>query len=236
MKAANFDKAFNAKDEATLNAYAAQITSALNALGRYDLKFEIIFGTDPYGERPDFVNDPNGFCVYQNGIDVFDIYTPTEKQMEGDASDAFIYSRLVGATQDVLWGKVVSDNDVAEIAEHLNDSLPRVGRIFNESDRTMLQQIADDLNAQLVRGDAKVIVTEIDTNERRLMFVGWDLEADECTDEYGYFIDLPYTDVTGEDANYSITYAGYPHPEHDYSFSSADLAALAPELEQLDVA
>ncbi|QZE59496.1 hypothetical protein MPK66_gp252 [Erwinia phage pEa_SNUABM_2] len=122
MKAANFDKAFNAKDEATLNAYAAQILEALNALGRSDLKIEIIFGTDPFSEYPDFVNDPNGFRISQNGEEIFDIYTPTEKQVEGDASDAFIYASW--AEVEAPWGKIVSDNDVAEIAAHLNESIP----------------------------------------------------------------------------------------------------------------
>lgn len=122
MKAANFDVAFNAKDEATLNAYAAKILEALNALGRNDLKIEIIFGTDPFGEYPDFINDPNGFRISQNGKELFDIYTPTEKQVEADSSDSFTYASW--ADGDAPWGKEVSDNDVAEIAAHLNTAIP----------------------------------------------------------------------------------------------------------------
>lgn len=234
MKAANFDVAFNAKDETTLNAYAAQIIAALNTLGRYDLKIEIIFGTDPFGESPDFVNDPNGFRIVQNSDSIFDIYTPTEKQVEGDASDAFVYASW--AEGEAPWGKTVSDSDVAEIADHLNAAIPRVGRKFDASDVAMLQDIADNLNSQLLRSNARVIVTDIEEDDRRLMFVGWDLSANECTDDYGYFIELPYTDEEGTSETYSVHYAGYPHPDDNYSFSSTDIDALAAELEDLDVA
>ncbi|UAW96742.1 hypothetical protein pEaSNUABM22_00255 [Erwinia phage pEa_SNUABM_22] len=232
MKAANFDVAFNAKDEATLNAYAAQITEALNALGRHDLKINIIFGTDPFGERPDFVNDPNGFRVTQNGEEIFDIYTPTEKQVEGDASDAFIYASW--ADGEAPWGKDVSDNDIAEIAEHLNAAIPRVGRVFNESDRQMLQKLADTLNARMDRTDARVIVTNGAEDDLIVMVVGYDEEEDEVSDEYGFFLSLPYTDEDGTDEKYSLHYAGYPDV-NDHSYSSADLDEISEEIEALDL-
>ncbi|QZE58814.1 hypothetical protein pEaSNUABM28_00257 [Erwinia phage pEa_SNUABM_28] len=232
MKAANFDVAFNAKDEATLNAYAAKILEALNALGRYDLKINIIFGTDPFGERPDFVNDPNGFRVTQNGEEIFDIYTPTEKQIEGDASDAFIYASW--ADGEAPWGKDVSDNDIAEIAEHLNAAIPRVGRVFNESDRQMLQKLADTLNARMDRTDARVIVTNGAEDDLIVMVVGYDEEEDEVSDEYGFFLSLPYTDEGGTDEKYSLHYAGYPGV-NDHSYSSADLDEISEEIEALDL-
>lgn len=236
MKAANFDNAFNAKDEATLNAYADRIVQELNALGRYDLRLEIIFGTDPFGECPDLVNDPNGFRVLQNKEEMFDIYTPTEHHEEGDSSQTFSYSNYGARTEDSLWGKEVTDNDCAEIAAHLNAELPCVGVIFYENDREKLTQIADDLNNKIQRNDARVMIVDgAEVNEIRLMIVGWDEENDECTDEYGYFLDLPYTDISGTDKNYSITYAGYPHPDCDYSFSAATIDELVPEIEQLDL-
>ena len=231
MKAANFDVAFNAKDETTLNAYAAKIVAALNALGRYDLKIEIIFGTDPFGEHPDFINDPNGFRISQNGDELFDIYTPTEKQVEADSSDSFTYASW--ADGEAPWGKDVTDNDVAEIAAHLNDAIPRVGRKFDESDRQMLQELADKLNANMQRTDARVIVTNGAEDDLVVMIVGYDKEEDEVTDEYGYFIALPYTDTDGKCESYSVHYAGY---EDNYSFSATDIDAVLAELETLDLA
>ncbi|QZE57796.1 hypothetical protein pEaSNUABM17_00250 [Erwinia phage pEa_SNUABM_17] len=231
MKAADFDKAFNAKDEATLNAYADKIVAALNALGRYDLKLQIIFGTDPYGECPDFVNDPNGLRVVQNGEEIFDIYTPTEKQVEGDSSDVFVYASFSGVEAS-KWGKDVSDNDVAEIAADLNEEIERVGRVFSESDRPMLQQIADDLNAKMKRTDARVIVTDGAEDNLILMVVGY--EDGEVGDEFGFFLDLPYTDDAGEDENYVLHYAGYPDM-NDYTFRTVDIGQLSAAIEELDL-
>ena len=233
MKAADFDKAFNAKDEATLNAYADKIVAALNALGRYDLKLQILFGTDPYGECPDFVNDPNGFRVTQNGEEIFDIYTPTEKQIEADSSDAFVYASLTGV-EATKWGKMVSEDDVTEIAADLNEGIERVGRVFNESDRQMLQKLADTLNARMDRTDARVIVTNGAEDDLILMVVGYDAEEDEVSDEYGFFLSLPYTDVEGTDEKYSLHYAGYPGV-NDHSYSSADLDEISEEIESLDL-
>ncbi len=123
MKAANFDKAFNAKDEATLNAYADRIRQCLNEMGRTDLTLKVLFGDDPYAEYPDFINNPNGFQVLQNGELVFELYTPTEKNIEDDCSQTFSYAKTTGEEANE-WGKLVSDNDVAEIAEHLNAEFP----------------------------------------------------------------------------------------------------------------
>ncbi|QZE57461.1 hypothetical protein MPK71_gp252 [Erwinia phage pEa_SNUABM_1] len=231
MKAANFDKAFNAKDEAILNAYADKIVAALNELERYDLKIQIIFGTDPYSECPDFVNDPNGFRVTQNGEEIFDIYTPTEKQVEGDSSDVFIYASITGV-EAAKWGKDVSDNDVEEIAADLNEEIERAARVFNESDRPMLQQLADDLNAKMKRTDARVIVTNGAEDNLIVMVVGY--EDGEVSDEYGFFLDLPYTDEAGEDENYVLHYAGYPDM-NDYTFRTVDLGQLSAAIEELDL-
>lgn len=123
MKAANFDKAFNAKDEATLNAYADRIRECLIAMGRTDLTFKILFGDDPFAEYPDFINNPNGFQVLQNDELVFEIYTPTEKNLDADCSESFSYAKTNGEEAEE-WGKMVSDNDVEELAEHLNAELP----------------------------------------------------------------------------------------------------------------
>ena len=233
MKAADFDKAFNAKDEATLNAYADKIVAALNALGRYDLKIKIIFGTDPYSESPDFVNDPNGFRVTQNGEEIFDIYTPTEKQVEGDSSDVFVYASITGV-EAAKWGKDVSDNDVAELAADLNEEIERAARVFDESDRQMLQKLADTLNSHMDRTDARVIVTNGAEDDLILMIVGYDAEEDEVSDEYGFFLSLPYTDEEGTDEKYSLHYAGYPTGD-GYSYSSADLDEISEEIESLDL-
>lgn len=231
MKAANFDKAFNAKDEATLNAYADRIQQALNALGRYDLKVKIIFGTDPFSEFPDFVNDPNGFRVVQNNEEVFDIYTPTEKHIEGDASQTFVYA-AIGGVEASKWGKEVSDKDVEEIAADLNEEIERAGRVFYEEDRAMLQEIADKLNAQMQRTDARVIVTDGAEDNLILMVVGF---ADgEVSDEYGFFLDLPYTDEDAADTNYVLHYAGYPDM-NDHTFTSESLDEISKEIETLDL-
>lgn len=106
------------------------------------------------------------------------------------------------------------------------------GRVFNESDRPMLQQFADDLNAKMKRTDARVIVTDGAEDNLILMVVGY--EDGEVSDEFGFFLDLPYTDDAGEDENYVLHYAGYPDM-NDYTFSTVDLDQLSAAIEELDL-
>lgn len=111
-------------------------------------------------------------------------------------------------------------------------TIETTGRVFNESDRPMLQQLADDLNAKMKRTDARVIVTDGAEDNLILMVVGY--EDGEVGDEFGFFLDLPYTDEAGEDENYVLHYAGYPDM-NDYTFSTADLDQLSAAIEELDL-
>lgn len=106
------------------------------------------------------------------------------------------------------------------------------GRVFNESDRPMLQQFADDLNAKMKRTDARVIVTDGAEDNLILMVVGY--EDGEVGDEFGFFLDLPYTDEAGEDENYVLHYAGYPDM-NSYTFRTVDLGQLSAAIEELDL-
>lgn len=110
----------------------------------------------------------------------------------------------------------------------------QAGRVFTESDRQMLQELADTLNAKMKRTDARVIVTNGAEDDLIVMVVGYDDEADEVSDEYGFFLSLPYTDVEGSDDMYSLHYAGYPGM-NDYTFRSNDLDLIAASIETLDL-
>lgn len=110
----------------------------------------------------------------------------------------------------------------------------QAGRVFTESDRPMLQELADTLNAKMKRTDARVIVTNGAEDDLIVMVVGYDAEADEVSDEYGFFLDLPYTDVEGTDDMYCLHYAGYPDM-NDYTFRSNDLDLIAASIETLDL-
>lgn len=110
----------------------------------------------------------------------------------------------------------------------------QAGRVFTESDRQMLQELADTLNVKMKRTDARVIVTNGAEDDLIVMVVGYDTEADEVSDEYGFFLDLPFTDEEGTDDMYRLHYAGYPDM-NDYTFRSNDLDLIAASIETLDL-
>jgi len=114
------------------------------------------------------------------------------------------------------------------------NEVKQAGRVFTESDRQMLQELADTLNAKMKRTDARVIVTDGAEDDLIVMVVGYDAEEDEVSDEFGFFLDLPYTDEAGEDENYVLHYAGYPDM-NDYTFSTVDLDQLSAAIEELDL-
>lgn len=124
------------------------------------------------------------------------------------------------------------DAAYAAFTAAINEESKCEARVFYESDRPMLQQLADDLNAKMKRTDARVIVTDGAEDNLILMVVGF---ADgEVSDEYGFFLDLPYTDEEGVDENYVLHYAGYPNM-NDYTFRTVDLGQLSAAIEELDL-
>ena len=112
------------------------------------------------------------------------------------------------------------------------NEVKQAGRVFTESDRQMLQELADTLNAKMKRTDARVIVTDGAEDNLILMVVGY--EDGEVGDEFGFFLDLPYTDDAGEDENYVLHYAGYPDM-NSYTFRTVDLGQLSAAIEELDL-
>lgn len=114
------------------------------------------------------------------------------------------------------------------------NEVKQAGRVFTESDRQMLQELADTLNAKMKRTDARVIVTDGAEDDLIVMVVGYDAEEDEVSDEFGFFLDLPYTDAEGTDDMYCLHYAGYPDM-NDYTFRSNDLDRISASIETLDL-
>lgn len=164
---------------------------------------------------------------YEIYSDWFDLSAEREAGDDTDADDL----------AELLQEEILAD--LPDIIPLLNQSstqdqtvAAKAPRVFYEKDRAELQALADKLNADMKRTDARVIVTNGAEDNLIVMVVGY--EDGEVSDEYGFFLDLPYTDEAGEDENYVLHYAGYPDM-NDYTFSTVDLGQLSAAIEELDL-